>query len=276
MRCSMARRSTFNDRVKEHLSRYETGAGGKGLWKGESYGHIIPETEHTLNILEPYRDDFWKYWRAQEGRVNLHMYFHHLNSSQALCFNLFAPFVFEKNGFGILQNMLGQGSGGADLKPHDWGFERIFDTEENTNFDFFFQPTVDAPMYFEIKYSEADFGTAKDDERHQQKLETIYRRKLAGKVDPKYLEGGTFFANYQILRNLSYLEPGGRMFFVVPRANESLTEGLRVIREAPNATYRESIHVLFLEDIVDRMLRVTVSDKMRRHFEQFKSKYIVA
>lgn len=188
----------FAHRVRAHLSRYayEAGPREQGIWKGNGkrYPHILPEGKQALNILEPYRDAFWK---SVHGKAKLHQDFHHLNSSQALCFNLFAPFLLDGQ-HALLYDILDVGFSGSESGPRDCGFERVFETAENTNFDLFLQPDLDTRLYFEVKYTENGFGTAPDDERHRDKLETIYRPRLAGKVVPGCLEAPMFFQNYQI------------------------------------------------------------------------------
>lgn len=129
---------SFDHRVRKYLGVYPSGATGQGIWKkhGIPYPHILPESERALNILEPYRDVFWA-WVPSQRRVKLHRDFHHLNSSQALCFNLFAPFILE-NRVDILCGMLNVSSLKSD--SNHFRFEAVFDTEEGTNFDFFLQP----------------------------------------------------------------------------------------------------------------------------------------
>lgn len=104
----------------------------------------------------------------------------------------------------------------------------------------------------------------------------IYRARLEGKVKPQYLEPQAFFANYQILRNLCYLDRQSQVLFIVPRANENLEAGLKVIEDAPMEHFRRAIHVVFLEDLIDRIQSASLSEKMKKHFEEFRAKYVVA
>ena len=48
--------------------------------------HILPTKFRTYNILENYRESFFS---SPSSKIDFHKYFHHLNSSQALCINLF-------------------------------------------------------------------------------------------------------------------------------------------------------------------------------------------
>src|SRR4051812_16166331 len=55
-------------------------------------GHILPRGSERRNLLEPYGTSFFL---SEHGATKLHQYFHHLNSSQGLCFNLFFPLLVE-------------------------------------------------------------------------------------------------------------------------------------------------------------------------------------
>src|SRR4051812_49433180 len=63
-------------------------------FRNKVYGHILPKKQRELNILERYRDCFFA---SDHAAVRFHHCFHHLNSSQALCINLFYPLVVERS-----------------------------------------------------------------------------------------------------------------------------------------------------------------------------------
>lgn len=90
---------TFRELACEHLARYKVEAmrvTENGLFRYEgrdlSMPHILPKCHHQMNILERYRKRFWS---SDYANINLHRFFHHLNSSQALCINLFYPLIAE-------------------------------------------------------------------------------------------------------------------------------------------------------------------------------------
>jgi hypothetical protein len=91
----------FSQGIKNHLSEYKIkrlGVDQNGTWTKtlEEYSHILPELLLRLNIIETYRKEFWEY-RSRQPEIKLHKDFHHLNSSQAMCFNLFFPFVADQD-----------------------------------------------------------------------------------------------------------------------------------------------------------------------------------
>jgi len=54
--------------------------------------HILPVKFKTHNIIENYRGAFYS---SPSSEIDFHKYYHHLNSSQALCINLFFPLIIE-------------------------------------------------------------------------------------------------------------------------------------------------------------------------------------
>src|SRR5271169_3418289 len=68
--------------------------------------HILPISgtgkRGQLNIL-PYRDV--RFFERDYSKIKYHQFFHHLNSSQALCLNLFYPLI-EENRLGLLTEFL--------------------------------------------------------------------------------------------------------------------------------------------------------------------------
>lgn len=90
---------TYQKEIKDWLSEYKT-THFKGLedgkWKRnkKSYSHILPDALKYDNLLPTYRDLFCK---SNYNSIKLHSDFHHLNSSQAMCINLFYPLIKRKN-----------------------------------------------------------------------------------------------------------------------------------------------------------------------------------
>ena len=85
----------FRDSACAHLANYKLAAlniKGDGIfrYRGKNIpkSHILPKSMYTFNILEEYRSQFFS---STYGNIKLHQFFHHLNSSQALCINLNLP-----------------------------------------------------------------------------------------------------------------------------------------------------------------------------------------
>jgi len=78
---------------KEKLHIFEPGIyryNGQNIKKD----HILPlnqDIDKYNNLIDRYRIKFIDFNETQPRKIKLHKYFHHLNSSQALCINLFFP-----------------------------------------------------------------------------------------------------------------------------------------------------------------------------------------
>jgi len=263
----------YGSRLKTHLARYKTqnlGVADDGVWKssGKHYPHILPEPQQAHNILAHIRDDFWREFSGMDAK--LHRDFHHLNSSQAMCFNLFYPFIRNTNVFGELLSSLGL----APRRIETWAFEYEPDPVERTNFDFYLKITDGTQIFFELKLSEVEFGVAEDDARHREKLARIYRSALEGLVDPSALEPEFFFAHYQLLRNISYLanEPS-HLFLIYPAANERLQPAVDRVHAMIYEEHRHRVHTVYLENLVDELVSRVLPGDMTAHFNQFAEKY---
>ena len=256
----------------QHLPRVDDGA-----WHhrgtAHSYQHILPKDNHRLNILSGIRDPFWLWFESVRPSVSLHQFFHHLNSSQAMAFNLFFPFLTD----GTVDKRLLKALGISDTADYSGCFENVVHPEENTNFDFYMESSEGRRIFFELKLSEEGFGSCADDERHQRKLREQYEPHLRRHVDEKWLEPKTFFANYQVMRNLSYLGryPDSGVVFIFPKANERLRESEQTIKHVASNSLAPRVAIFYLENLVARILEAVADDEpLHLHYLAFRDKYI--
>lgn len=187
---SESKPSSYDMVLKDHFRNYKRDVLGvvrNGNWHGVEYAHILPSDRRERNIIEPYRDEFWDYWAAQEkeGR-HLHEGFSHLNSSQGFCFNLFFPFLADD---GQLLDSLPAIFGLPSEHIRSAEFECR--AQDGTYMDFCFS-TDRRRVLLEIKLSEAGFGTAPEDEEHIRKLDTVYATRRSY-FAPSFCERGDFF-----------------------------------------------------------------------------------
>jgi hypothetical protein len=269
--------SDYDTWLKQHLAAYKTnrlGVSEHGLWRrnGQPYPHILPEALYKLNIVETYRHQFWRY-ASEHHTLKRHRDFHHLNSSQAMCFNLFYPFFADMQEHVLVDTL--------DF-PHEpiteYAFERVLDPSEGTNFDFYLRFRSGRQVFFELKLSESGFGTARADARHHDKFATIYRSRLAGNVAPAYLEAKLFFRHYQLLRNISYLhvDTDDRLVFIFPLRNRNLVKEYDALLANVAASVASKIRVVHLETFVDFVLQKACfhNAMFRTHYRLFQEKYI--
>lgn len=268
-------KSSYKEAMWRHLAAYKRSTlsvNDDGIWRrtGKTYPHILPFGYQHLNILEPYREDFWRFFR--NSTITLHSDFHHLSSSQAMCFNLFYPFLAEERRH--LQ-ILGAAFS-LNEAIEDAEFECVVDPVEGTNFDFCIR--TKSMKFFELKLTEEKFGTAKADEAHLNKFKNVYLPMMKGKFKQDSASCEVFLKHYQLMRNvwslgISTLDSFG---CIVPKANERLTEEIAFLEECLSEPYRERVKVYYLEDFVVTLEKSIPRDlaRMRESLRSFRGKYL--
>jgi hypothetical protein len=189
-----------------------------------------------------------------------------------MAFDLFSPFVAEGRVDSRLLEVLGLGEG-----DYSGTFEKVLHPQENTSFDFYLEADGGLRIFFDVKRSGESFGICDDDERNRSKLEQDYKPHLAGLVDSKWLQPDNFFANYEVLRNLSYLGryPDSGVVFIFPKANEALMKADGVIKQIVSKSLAPRVAILYLEFLVERILEAVADDEpLRRHYLSFRDKYV--
>lgn len=297
----------FQDDRKAKLSTYKTAnlTAEQGLWRDLPYDHILPFDQREKNIISTFRDDFWTYYKGTD--IKLHHYFHHLNSSQALCFNLFFPlfnydqrlltYVLHRiieiaptcrtskenlDKLFAIKNDTASDKFASELEEEflknnaftTCEFEKILDTNEATNFDFFVQLQKGHKVLFEIKYTENEFGKTIADERHIQKYDTIYRPRLEKLLRPEFLNQDFVFKNYQVVRNLSYINDLTTVVFLFPAANQDLKGTEDLINKILLPDFVQQTRVIHLENLIGRILKSDYLMQLHPIFDTFKRIYI--
>ncbi len=209
-------------------------------------GHILPKELKRLNVLESFRSEIHEYLRVN-GKVRLHKYFHHLNSSQAFALNLFFPF-FEGGPEASSALTRALGSSGSVTS---WIPEHVPDAAEGTNVDVSWLNDQGNWTHCEVKLSEQEFGKAKPDARHLDKLRGIYGPVLQPYCPAALLEPQAFFGYYQILRNvwLAARDPKASVVFLLPTDNETLWIPLREVVSSLAPTLQRRVHMTSMEAV---------------------------
>jgi hypothetical protein len=246
---------TYQKRLETHLADYKVhrlGVQEEGTFvfrgKARKYGHILPKPLAWLNIPEPFRKEVREFVE-RDGRIKLHKYFHHLNSSQALAFALFYPYRMRA------PRTLARALGASGFDVLD--FERVPEPDEGTNVDVWWTSKGDVGTYCEVKLSEREFGVAAEDDRHHRKLARTYAPILTGVVAESLLEPKAFFANYQILRNLWLAARGGhekdRVVFLMPAANRGPEQQLKAVLSKVDESLRSRVQIAHLESLLQTL-----------------------
>ncbi|GAI49533.1 unnamed protein product, partial [marine sediment metagenome] len=87
------------------------------------------------------------------SKISFHKYFHHLNSSQALCINLFFPLIVEEKLDVILELLeIPKNTITNACFEKESDIEIVAGTDRKTNFDFYLQLANDRPKTSFCKY----------------------------------------------------------------------------------------------------------------------------
>jgi hypothetical protein len=220
-------------KILNNLSRYKTDVIREyqnGLYKHPRYGtikklpYILPKIDNhfknTKNILTDIRADFLN---SNYKNIKPHIYFNHLNSSQAMCINFFYPLI--KNN--LLNHVLSRIKINDPINYSEVKFEKnstIENTGRKTNFDFYIKTKKNKNIYFEIKYTERSFGSAKNDIPHTRKFKADYlpKLKLVSHINKNYYSKDNFFKNYQIMRNILNIDVNSYVVIIYLKENEKL------------------------------------------------------
>jgi hypothetical protein len=274
----------YSVQLRAQLGPYKTyrvGVKEDGIARsGYKHGYILPETYQRLNILETYRREFWTFFDDPDARkdvLSLQSGFHHLDSTQAMCFNLFAPFVHDSHTRQLLLEALGR----DDAAVNTLRFDRIIDRADMLCVDFFVELKSDACLLFELKLAETQFDAVlKPTPGQTRRLRDMYIPLLQGKVPDIYLQEHTFFHYDHLLRNIALLEleRADHLYIIFPRQNEALCRQENDIQAVCAMYLRDHVTILHLEDLLEGIQSRSAdqSNQFRAHFDMFKEKYLLS
>ena len=269
----------FRDEACKHLAMYKVrdlGVKEDGLFRfrGKTLkkSHILPRRHLEMNILEEYRSRFFA---SECSQIKFHRFFHHLNSSQAMCINLFYPLIAEEL-VSLVTSFLGIPSA-RDLIP---SFEKESPVEvavRRTFFDFHIQHSRSHDIFFEVKYTEQGFAKAKKDAEHRQKFIDTYRPLVYGSA---YLtdvcQDETFFlSHYQILRNLVHIGETKQLVFLFPASNSSIrSEAGHALKGFLTDAGRNKVKIVFLEELLSFFESECSGKSIVHYYDMFRRKYL--
>ena len=266
---------SFQDKIKAHLSKYKSdnfSGLANGRWKNNNklYSHILPEENQFDNLLPQYKTAFHDYF--ENHYIKLHPDFHHLNSSQAMCFNFFFPLYHERK-LELITDFLG-------FKNETINYDLVCFEKEGlevkfgripTSFDFYFETTSGKKFHFEIKYSEGGFGKAKI---NTDKFDSVYSKFLKP-INSTFHSSQQFFDNFQILRNLVHIADKSFIIFVYPKGNEVVKrDSDRVKTDFLNKDFHDHFYSTTWENLFANVINSIVDNKLKTQFVDFKEKYL--
>lgn len=271
---------TYKEQVKSRLANYKLttlGVSENGKWKTneKEYPHILPVTQMELNFLEPYRAELEDFVKQQ--RIHLHRDFHHLNSSQAICLNFFYPLI-EESQLSLLLDILKLDNENIDFAE----FEKILDRTEGTSFDFYLKTKSGKQILFEIKYTESGFGKQNASEVYQEKYARVYKDRLTGKLRVGPDDYDSLMKNYQLLRNISYVDASDQNLLVIiyPQGNLKLKQEYEdLINNLIEPDFHKNIRLLtweaVWEDLMDSLASSSaVPQRLQDQYKLFGEKYL--
>lgn len=266
----------FRDTVCNHLANYKVDRlgvkdNGEFHYRGVilEKAHILPRKHLKLNIIEEYRDRFFD---SEYACINLHKYFHHLNSSQALCINLFYPLIAE-NKLELATSFLGI-TPATNLEAC---FEKESDVESadrRTSFDFHTRYSKTQELFVEVKYTEEGFGKAPLDDAHRDKFKNTYLPLIEQShfLTNTCRDEDYFLSHYQVLRNLVHISETRRVVLLFPAANAVVAKEAdeaygTMLTDAGKAKCKR----VFLEELVSFL---ETDGSLKGYYSQFREKYL--
>jgi len=256
---------------KTHLSNVENGS-----WRnsGNIYPHILPKDKKELNLLPKYRKDLYYYIKTNK-KLKPHTYFHHLNSSQAMCLNFFYPLMKEKK-LEIVLNAIGIINEKVDYDSVCFEKKSIIENKYGaTFFDFYIETISGKKIYFEIKYTEQQFSKAKSDEYHSKKFDAVYKNNL-GSISDNYLKKKDFLENYQIMRNLICISENSYVVFIYPDGNKKIKTQAEFAKiNFLKNNFENNLINLTWENLTYKTEKEAQNNNIKTQLKDFKEKYMV-
>ncbi|GAA4767961.1 MULTISPECIES: PGN_0703 family putative restriction endonuclease [Flavobacterium] len=268
---------SYQKEIKAHFEKNKEKWFGEienGKWRNSEnfYHHILPKEEEVLNLLETYRDNLIEY--LEKKKIKKHIYFHHLNSSQAMCLNFFYPLLAE-NELDVILMLIGLNE---EIDYDNTCFEKASDIEKNknyrpTSFDFYIKTVSGKNVFFEIKYTEQEFGKAKPDDLHKQKFDNVYKDNLNA-IKEKYHDQKVFLENYQILRNLICIAENSYVCFIYPSGNKKIKEQAENAKSKfVKSELKNHFKPLTWESVLDYTEKNVKNESIKKQLKDFKEKY---
>lgn len=263
----------FTKTIKKRLASYkeENITTLPGLWHGVEYRHILPLNQIDKNLFGFTRDDVRKL--PNQNNIKFHDGFAHLNSSQAMCMNFFYPLIISNKLELIAKLLQLPGTVTNAQFEKDSHIEKA--NRQKTNFDFYFE-VGSKKVYFEIKYTESEFGQVKSNTKYRDKYHDVYEvRSNNSLVFKNVLDEDQFLENYQIMRNFVVLDSNSYVVFIYPRDNHNIRHSILAARENYiQPAYFDHVILITWEELVTLIVQLDNSAP-KIDYTTFIEKYFV-
>jgi len=281
----------FEKKVKKHMELYKQNVlkiadPGVYIHNGNEHKmhHILPVKLSDLNILNPYNTDtgLMQYFDFNKK----HRYFHHLNSSQAMCINFFFPLIKYRKLDVVLKMLNIEGEPAYNTVK----FEKESDLEKGkyrkTNFDFYFETTEGKKIYFEIKYTENGFGAysfglngnEESDREHDETFLNTYQMIFDNNpaIEERFKQKEVFFKHYQLMRNLLHIDNDSYVIFLYPEGNKAVRSAARNAKEEViKPQWRRQFKPVTWESLIKAIdIFINQDDLLDYYKNSFRVKYL--
>ncbi len=272
---------SFQDEIKDWLSDYKANHFKhlkNGIWKyrGKEIpcAHILPKENLYDNLLPEYKCELQDY--IESKKVKLHQYFYHLNSSQAMCLNFFYPLIKEEK-LQLILEFLNIHNDSVDYNSVCFEKESFIERQKGyrpTSFDFYFKTHTNKEIHFEIKYTEQDYGKAKNDVDHIGKYDLVYQN-YCSVIESRYSNCNDFLNYYQLLRNVIHVSDNSYVVFLFPENNKKIKQQAEFAKSTlVKPDFQKNILNCTWESLLEFVDTINLdSPRLVKQMDDFKAKY---
>lgn len=132
-------------------------------------------------------------------------------------------------------------------------------------------------FFFEIKYTENEFGKASDDTDHNKKYDNVYNTgNIFNPIQYEYREKQMFFKNYQIIRNLIHVAADSYVVFIYPKDNNKIKQqAFNAKTKILKQPFDKHLFTIEWEEIFKVVKDIAKSAGLRNQMEEFGKKYFI-
>ena len=260
--------------IKKNLINYKLnvlGIPGSGFYGNKQEDHILPRGMADANYM----------FDLSNLSFKKHHGYHHLNSSQTMCVNFFAPMVQDDcKLLSKFLSLLLQDEIKIVYFEFEYTNKKLYG---DTNFDFYCQDDNNHNYYFEIKYTEQGISKkCSANDQSDENLLKVYNKKYRENVEA---EGSQLIISdplifmkehYQAFRNMSCANEikNNFCFFITMEGNEKTKEEL--IDSLSYVKGDKYVKSLYWENIIKTAFEIVENDpEIFGYYTEFKNKYML-